>query len=316
MGRIGRTFFRVLYQSNRLHALRAVNDVMPRQHLIYLLQYDSVRGNFPVRIEETKTGIRIDGHEIAVFQQASPADIPWKSAGIKTVVDATGVFLDYPSLSGHLTAGAANVVLTTTGTRDIPLFVTGVNHTQWQQEPIISIGSCTVNGTAPLLAQLQVFGVQSVYLNMIHAYSSRQNILDSYYPEIRRSRGAANNIIPLSINLGTSLQRLFPDLQDRIHAMTSRVPVPVGVLADMTCVLSTPPADTQELRSWIKNKSTPVMGYTHDPLVSTDIINNPHSLVVDHEFVHLMGNHARLMTWFDNEWGFSNRIAEWVERLG
>jgi glyceraldehyde 3-phosphate dehydrogenase len=318
MGRIGRTFFRVLYERGNLHKLVAVNDIMPREHLMYLLQYDSVRGNFPVRITECPEGIRVGDQVIHVFQESQTARIPWASAGADVVVESTGAFTDRRSLEGHLQAGAKVAILTTTGTPDIPLYVLGVNEASWHHDSVFSIGSCTVNGTAPIIKMLSGYSPASIYLNMIHAYSSRQNILDSYYPEIRRSRAASDNIIPLTINLGASLQRLFPALKDSIHAITTRVPVPCGVLADVSCVLKNPPASVTDWKlHWEKAAAQMpgIMAVTTDPIVSTDILNNRHSLVIDQEFTHVMHEQARVMAWFDNEWGFSNRILDWIGKV-
>lgn len=318
MGRIGRTFFRVLLQKGQLHRLKAINDIMPKDHLVYLLQHDTVRGNLGTKVGKTETGIEIAGHAIRVFQNNRPEDIPWKSTDVDTVVESTGVFSKAVDLQGHLKAGAKQCILTTSGGHDIPLYIEGVNQEAFQNENVFSIGSCTVNGTAPLIKALEIYKPQSLYINVIHSYSSRQVILDSFHPELRRSRAAADNIIPLHVNLDISLQRLFPAMKDHISSITSRVPVPCGVLADMTFVLSAPPKGTTELLEHLhakQNELPGIMEVTSEPIVSSDIINDPHSLVVDSEFVKVMGNHAKLLVWFDNEWGFSNRLFDWTSRL-
>lgn len=318
MGRIGRTFFRVLWQNKALEQLKVINDIMPKAHLIYLLQYDTVRGNLGVKINETARGIEVNGHTIEVHQHDRPENIPWGKAQVDTVVEATGIFTKKADLEAHLRAGVKRCLLTTSGGADIPLYIEGVNEADYQKEKIFSIGSCTVNGTAPLVKALQDFSPRSLYVNVIHAYSSRQNILDSYYPELRRTRAAADNIIPLHINLDLSLQRLFPGMKDHISSITSRVPVPCGVLADMTFMLATPPASSAQMVEHLKQKQQQmarIMQVTHDPIVSSDIINDPHSLTIDGEFVQVMDNHVKLMVWFDNEWGFSNRLYDWSNRL-
>ena len=318
MGRIGRSFFRVLEQNGKLSLLKAVNDIMPKEHLAYLLQYDTVRGKLPSTVTITPDGINVEGHSIKVFQCNDPAQIRWKHAGVETVIESSGVFANSESMHKHISSGAERCLLTTTGPSDVPLFILGVNEDEYNNEAIFSIGSCTVNGTAPVVHSLQEYQPRSIYLNIIHSYSTRQNILDSYHPELRRSRGSADNIIPLNINLDVSLQRLFPALKNRIVSITSRVPVPCGVLADCTFQFNNPPRASDELKEKLRQKSMEapiIMEYSTAPLVSSDVINNTHSLVIDNEFVHSMGDHTKVLVWFDNEWGFSNRIFDWIKRL-
>jgi len=319
MGRIGRTFFRVLFQEGRVKELAAVNDIMPKKHLIYLLQYDTVRGTLTSKIEPTADGFSIDGHEVVLYQKESPEEIPWAVSGAKTIVESTGVFSTQEDLKKHLKAGAEKCILTTTGGEHVPLYIAGVNDQAYSNEAIFSIGSCTVNGSAPLINMLDKFKPVSIYLNVIHAYSARQNILDSYYPEIRRSRASASNIIPLNINLDLSLMRLFPHLEGCIKSITSRVPIPCGVLTDMTVTLDKPPASAAELMAHLKQQISgdmeAIAAITNEPVVSSDVLHNTHSFIIDEEFSHIMGNHAKLMVWFDNEWGFSNRLLKWVERM-
>jgi len=319
MGRIGRTFFRVLHEAGELTKLAAINDIMPKKHLVYLLQYDTVRGHLSSRVTETPDGIEVDGHKIKVFNAKRPIAIPWRESGVSIAIEATGKFTNSESLSEHLEAGAKYSILTTTGGEKVPLFITGVNENEYNNEQSFSIGSCTVNGSAPLLRILEPLKPSSVYLNVIHAYSARQNILDSYYPEIRRSRASADNIIPLNINLDLSLQRLFPALENKIKSITSRVPIPCGVLSDMTVMLDNPPKSNEELMEFLQENilsvGKGVAQITNDPIVSSDVLHNPHSLIIDGEFAHIMGNHAKLLVWFDNEWGFSNRLLDWVRKL-
>lgn len=319
MGRIGRTFFRVLYQQGRIEELAAVNDVMPKKHLIYLLQYDTVRGTLSSKITPTDNGFEIDGHEVKVFQKEDPSQIPWKATRADVVVESTGVFSTAEELEKHIEAGAKHCILTTTGGEKVPLYIAGVNEEKYNQEAVFSIGSCTVNGSAPLIKMMSHFKPSSIYLNVIHAYSARQNILDSYYPEIRRSRASASNIIPLNINLDMSLMRLFPALKGGIKSITSRVPIPCGVLTDMTLTLDNPPASAEELMNELRKQITgnlqEIASITNEPVVSSDVLHNTHSLIIDEEFSHIMGNHAKLMVWFDNEWGFSNRLLSWVDKV-
>jgi len=318
MGRIGRTFFRVLLAKGEIDRLAAINDTMPKKHLIYLLKYDTVRGEIKGDISATAEGLRINNHEIKVFNYDHPKDIPWSESNVKIAVEATGSFTDINSLKSHLDSGASYSIVTTTGGENVPLFISGVNDEDYQNESAFSIGSCTVNGSAPILKMLEIYEPSSVYLNVIHAYSARQNILDSYYPEIRRSRASADNIIPLNINLDLSLERLYPSLQGKIKSITSRVPVPCGVLSDMTIRLKNPPKNNADFLNQLKESASKLVGLvniTDDPIVSSDVINNSHSATIDSEFAHIMDDHAKLLVWFDNEWGFSNRLYEWVRKF-
>ncbi|MBS1950984.1 MAG: hypothetical protein JST37_08275 [Bacteroidetes bacterium] len=313
MGRIGRTLLRLLYQKRKIKNLVAVNDIMPKENLIYLLKYDSVRGVFPSEIISTPDGFSIDGHEILYSQLADIRLLPWKKKSIDTVVEATGLFTHSSEASLHLGLGVRRVLLTTFS-KDISSTVWGV-HSQ-VQAAVVSPADCTINSVAPLIYLMdKILGVQSVHINVIQGYTTRQELLDKPYKGLRRGRAAAHSIIPFEVNIKPVLENIFPSLQGKIEAMSTRVPVPCGAIADVSMVLKKP-TSISEVNSIFDHASRQewknVVGITFEPIVSTDILNNPHSSTIDGQLTKVTDTHLRLMTWFDNEWGYVNRLFDWL----
>ncbi|HEV8512061.1 MAG TPA: glyceraldehyde 3-phosphate dehydrogenase NAD-binding domain-containing protein, partial [Cyclobacteriaceae bacterium] len=238
MGRIGRTLFRLIYEKGSIERLIAVNDIMPKDNLIYLLKYDSIRGSLPVEISSTSNGFSIDGHEIYFYQQAEIKNLPWQKHSIDIAVEATGLFTHSADASLHL-SNRAKRVLITTFSKDIPSTILGVNHqTVTPETKIISPGDCTINCVAPLVNLIQKnFGVHSVHINVIQAYTTRQQLLDGPYKGLRRGRAASNSIIPFEVNITPVLENIFPSLKNKIESISTRVPVTCGALADISFVL-------------------------------------------------------------------------------
>jgi glyceraldehyde 3-phosphate dehydrogenase len=320
MGRIGRNLFRVLLQKNGFSNLIAVNDVMSKENLIYLLKYDSIRGNLSEDILSTDLGFKVNNHEVLYFQESNITNLPWQAHSIDTVVEATGLFTHSTEASLHLSAGAKRVLLSTYS-KDIPSVIWGVNqHTINRQTKIVSPGDCTINCVAPILEVLrQKLGIQSVHINMIQGYTTRQELLDGPYKGFRRGRAAANSIIPFEVNIKSILEHIFPSLVGKIESMSTRVPVPCGALADISIVLEKS-AHTDEVNALFEyssqNEFKNIISITGDPIVSSDILNNPLSGVADGTLTHVTnGRHLRLMVWFDNEWGYSNRLYDWITFL-
>jgi glyceraldehyde 3-phosphate dehydrogenase len=316
MGRIGRTLFRVLHQKNVIQNLVAVNDVMPKENLIYLLKYDSIRGPLATEIHSTENGFSIDGHEIYYSQQSNPAQLPWKEHAIDIVVEATGLFTHSSEASSHLSH--TKRVLLSTYSKDIPSTIWGVNHHQVNQNTkIISPGDCTLNCVAPILNLIQQqWGVQSVHINVIQGYTTRQELLDAPYKGMRRGRAAGHSIIPFEVNIASILEDTFPTLCGKVQAMSTRVPVPCGALADLSIICNDATnestvnavfekASTQELKN--------IVSITHDPIVSADTLGNAHSSIIDGTLTRVTDQrHLRLLAWFDNEWGYANRLYDWL----
>ncbi len=314
MGRIGRTLLRLLYQKGLIKNLIAVNDIMSKENLIYLLKYDSIRGIFPGEIISTANGLSIDGNEIFYSQQNEIKNLQWKNFSIDTAIEATGFFTHSSEASGHLTNSAKRVLLTTFS-KDIPTTVLGVNQAA-TNGPIVSPGDCTINCVAPLIHLMREnFGVDSVHVNVIQGYTTRQELIDKPYKGLRRGRAAAHSIIPFEVNIKPVLENIFPFLQNRIESMSTRVPVPCGAIADISMVLKKF-TDGGAVNSLIQNVSqgalSGIVNITFEPIVSMDILNNTHSSTIDGQLTKVTDRHLRLMAWFDNEWGYVNRLLDWM----
>lgn len=317
MGRIGRTLFRLLYEKGSIQNVVAANDIMPKENLIYLLKYDSIRGSLSAEISSTSNGFSIDGHEIVYYQQPEIKDLPWQKHSIDTVVEATGLFTHSVDASLHLSNGAKRVLITTFS-KDLPSTILGVNHQLVTSETkIISPGDCTLNCVAPLLNLIQKnFGVNSTHVNVIQAYTTRQQLLDGPYKGLRRGRAASNSIIPFEVNITPVLENIFPELKSKIESISTRVPVPCGALADISFVLQKT-TDATAVNSIITRAANEelknISSITFDPIVSSDILGNPHSSTIDGSLTRVMnGNHLKLFAWFDNEWGYANRLFDWL----
>jgi len=317
MGRIGRTLFRLLHEKGSIQSLIAVNDVMAKDNLIYLLKYDSIRGNFLGEIFPTSKGFSVDSHEIIYFQQPEIRSLPWHHHSIQTVIEATGLFTPSSAASLHLTKGAQRVLLTTYS-KDVPTTVFRMNSQDVNHETkIISPGDCTINCVAPLINIIQNnFGINSIHINVIQGYTTRQQLLDSPYKGFRRGRAAAYSIVPFEVNIKSVLENIFPALKNKIESMSTRVPVTCGGLADISFFLQNE-TNGERVASTILKASqlemNNIVAITHDPIVSSDILGNPHSSTIDGSLIKVTnGNHLKLFAWFDNEWGYTNRLFDWL----
>lgn len=319
MGRIGRTLLRVLHQQNRLRQVVAVNDIMPKENLIYLLKYDSIRGTMAAEIRSTEQGFEIDGHEIFYSEVAEIEKLPWKKHAVEVVVEATGLFTLHEEASRHLMHGVQKVLLTTFS-KDVPVTVWGVNHLLKGESRIISPGDCTINCVAPVMKTLQSkWSIQSAHINVIQGYTTRQELIDSPYKGLRRGRAAAHSIIPFEVNITPTLEHVFPSLKNKIQSMSTRVPVACGALAELSLVLNEE-VQAQEVNALFEEASKKslrnITNITYDPIVSSDILNDTHSGTLDGLLTRVTnGHHVRLLAWFDNEWGYCHRLADWLEEL-
>ncbi len=317
MGRIGRTLFRVLHQRGQLHRLIAVNDLMPKENLIYLLKYDSIHGTFSNEIQPTTNGFSIDGREIIYTQQPEISKLNWQQLAIDIVIEATGLFTHSSEMQQHIAVGAKKVLLTTYS-KDLPSTIWGVN--DQQASTLISPGDCTINCVAPLLHIIEkAIGIESVHINVIQGYTTRQQLIDAPYKGLRRGRAAAHSIIPFEVNIRPVLEAIFPAISGKIETMSTRVPIPCGALADISLVLKNN-LNANSLNDLIKQKVKAEMkntiAITFDPIVSSDVLSNPHSSLVDGTLTKITnGTHAKILAWFDNEWGYSNRLADWLSRM-
>jgi glyceraldehyde 3-phosphate dehydrogenase len=316
MGRIGRLLFRRLVNHPGLE-LVAINDIMPPENLVYLLKYDSIYGTYPDDILINNQNLDVSGKKIKILQQDHPSKLPWKELKVDAVLECSGKFTGKTTAGEHLKAGAQKVLLSTTGSPDIPLMIYGFNHSRLVTgEPIISPGGCMTNCSVHILYILNAIGIQSAQLNILHSYTSRQELVDAPHKQFRRGRAAAESIIPVEIDLHQSLERLLPGIKDKIAAVSTRVPVANGAMADFTIQLARPvtAGEINELfKKSAKNEYKGILDYTEEQLVSLDIKGNTHSCIIDGSLTSVVGNHLKLIAWFDNEYGFTSRMIDWLE---
>lgn len=314
MGRIGRLLFRRLIDHPTIE-LVAVNDIMPPENLVYLLRYDSVYGTLPGAISLEAGQLKAGDRSVQVFQEAHPSALPWKHLQVDIVLECSGLFTSQAGAATHLNAGARKVLLSTTAS-DIPLLIYGFNqHALTADTHIVSPGGCMTNCSTHILYILNAIGIESAQINVLHSYTSRQELVDAPHKQFRRGRAAAESIIPVEIDLHQSLEKLFPVLHQRIATVSIRVPVANGALADFSIVLkqaTTRETINQLFRTAAANEYKGIIEYTEDPLVSLDIKGNTHSCIIDGTLTSVVGNHLKLLTWFDNEYGYTGRMIDWL----
>jgi glyceraldehyde 3-phosphate dehydrogenase len=319
-GRIGRVFLRNCISNPNIEIV-AINDITDAVTLAHLLKYDSIHRAFPGDIAVEGNTLRVNGQAIKVVSSKDPAQLPWKEMNIDVVIESTGHFLDTKSASLHLQAGAKKVILSAPAKEDsIKSVVLGVNdHLLTSADLIVSNASCTTNCAAPMLKVLQQFGIEEAYITTVHSYTNDQRIHDAPHKDLRRARAAALSIIPTSTGAAKAITRIFPELEGRIGGCGMRVPVPDGSLTDITCVLKKIPS-VAEINQAFKTASEKdlkgILQYTEDPIVSIDVIGNAHSVLYDAEFTSIVGNLVKIIGWYDNEWGYSNRLVELALRMG
>lgn len=314
MGRIGRLLFRRLLSLEGID-LVAVNDVMPTDNLVYLLKYDSLYGPIQEPLQLQGSQIRSGDKMIHAFQKENPADLDWKGLKIDLVLECSGRFSSREKASKHLQAGARKVLLSTTGSEDIPLMIYGFNqHLLDASVDIVSPGGCMTNCSTHILYLMQSIGIESAHFNILHSYTSRQELVDTAHAQFRRGRAAAESIIPVEIDLVKSLDRLFP-LKGKLAAMSIRVPVTNGALTDVTLQMKEEVSREQIntiFRKASENDYASVLAYTDDELVSADIKGNTHSLIIDGSLTSVVERQVKLIAWFDNEYGYTSRMLDWL----
>lgn len=315
MGRIGRLLFRRLIGMDEFEIV-AINDVMPLKNLAYLLKYDSIYGTFPHEIKVSESSLTVDSKDILVYQNADPLQLPWKNLNIDLVLECSGQFIDKEGAAKHLSAGARKVLLSTTGAEDVTLQVFGHNQNgSTGTIDILSPGGCMTNCSVHVLYILNSIGIESVHLNILHSYTSRQALVDMPNDQFRRGRAAAESIIPVAIDLHKSLNRLLPALKDKINVFSTRIPVANGAMASFTIQLKenvTAAQINQVFKSAAQNEYKGILDFTEEPLVSLDIKGNSHSCIIDGTQTAAIGNHLRVVAWFDNEYGFTSRLIDWL----
>jgi glyceraldehyde 3-phosphate dehydrogenase len=320
-GRIGRSVLRIVVDRPDMEVV-AINDLFDNAQLAYLLKYDTVMGIFPGEVRSDASALYVDGSRIAMTEEKDPAKIPWTDLGVEIVVESTGVFRTRASLEKHLAAGAKKVVLTVPAKDEIDaIVVMGVNDGSLEPEDrIVSNASCTTNCLAPVAKVLdEAFGIEEGFMTTVHAYTNDQRLADVPHKDLRRSRSAAENIIPTTTGAARAVGKVLPQLAGRLDGMAMRVPVPDGSIVDLTCRLRRP-ARTAEINAAVRSAAEGalrrIIEYSEAPLVSSDIIGNPHSSIFDALSTDAAGDGwARVLSWYDNEWGYSNRVVDLVDRL-
>jgi len=321
-GRIGRMTARVLLSKPNME-LVAVNDLADSHTLAHLFKYDSVHRAFPANVSATDHSMQAGEKEILVLGEKDPSKLPWKSMGIDVVFECTGKFANAAGGTLHLDAGAGKVILSAPSKdKDgINTYVIGVNdHLLKRDEKIISNASCTTNNAAPMLKVLDDhFGVESAFVTTIHSYTGDQNLHDAPHRDLRRARAAAVSIIPTTTGAAKALNDVLPHLSGKLGGAGIRVPVPDGSLTDITCNLKRTPS-VEEINEVFKKASEAslknILQYTSDPIVSIDIVDNPHSCIFDSQLTSVIGQMVKVVGWYDNEIGYSNRLAELAEMAG
>ncbi len=321
-GRIGRNVFRILQKRDLDAEVVAINDIAPADNLAYLLKYDSVHGRFDGEVETTDRGIKVNGKEIEVTSIKDPAQLPWGEKNIDVVIEATGVFREKAQLEKHLEAGAKKVVLTVPAKDEIDnTIVLGVNSESLKAEDrIVSNASCTTNCLAPLAKVLNdEFGISKGLITTVHAYTSSQAILDLPASKIRRGRAAAENLIPTTTGAAIATTKVLPELEGKIDGMAVRVPVPDGALVDGVFNLETSVTKekvNQAFKKAAEGDMKGILGYTEDQIVSRDIIGSSYSSLIDGDSTMVVAdNQVKVISWYDNEWGYSNRVLELAVKI-
>lgn len=318
-GRIGRVYLRIAMQRPEIDIV-CINDLTDSATLAHLLKYDSVHRRFNGTVEVKGNDLVVNGKVIKVVSHKEPENLPWKENDIDVVVECTGKFLTQESAEKHLKAGAKKVILSAPAKDDsIKSVVLGVNDgIVTKDDVVISNASCTTNCAAPMLKVLEQFGIEEAYITTVHSYTNDQRIHDAPHKDLRRARAAAMSIIPTSTGAAKAITKIFPHLEGRIGGCGMRVPVPDGSLTDITCVLEKIPTVEQINAAYKEAAETYLKGileYTEDPLVSVDVIGNPHSAVFDAEFTSVVGNLIKVIGWYDNEFGYSARLTDLTIKL-
>ena len=321
-GRIGRITLREMLKNENLDIV-AINDLTSPDVLGYLLKYDSNHGRFPYSVEVEGNEIIINGNErLTVYSERDPEDLPWGELNIDVVLESTGVFRKREQIERHITAGAKRVVLSAPAkSGDVKTLVKGVNDYELNPDDVIvSNASCTTNCLAPVSkVLLDTFGIESGFMTTVHAYTNDQRILDAPHKDLRRGRNAASSIIPTTTGAALAVGLVIPELKGKMDGLAMRVPIPTGSIVDTIFTLSrdvTVEEVNQAVKQASENSMKGVIEYTEDEIVSIDIVSSPYSCIYDASMTKVMGNKVKVLTWYDNEYGYSARTAEIIDMVG
>jgi glyceraldehyde 3-phosphate dehydrogenase len=322
-GRIGRNLFRAAQAKNADIEWVAVNDLTDTKTLGQLLKYDSILGPYPGTIEVTDDAIVVDGKPLKVLAERDPAALPWSDLGVDVVVESTGFFTKRADAAKHLDGGAKKVIISAPATEPDVTVVLGVNFDQYDKDAhhVISNASCTTNCLAPAAKVVNdAIGIKHGLMTTIHAYTQDQNLQDAPHKDLRRARAAAINLVPTSTGAAKAIGLVVPELQGKLHGFAVRAPIPTGSMVDLTFEAERE-TSVEEINELFKGKADTgdlagILQYTEDPLVSSDIVSNPYSSIFDSGLTSVIdGTLVKVVAWYDNEWGYSNRIADLIQKV-
>ncbi len=321
-GRIGRNTLRNIYRRNLADAITvvAINDLTDSKTLAHLLKYDSVHGPFEQEVSHDEQHIYIAGKAIRVLRESNPAALPWEEMAIDLLIESTGFFTSKDKADLHLQAGAKQVIISAPSSdKEVPTIVLGVNDKDFDwTAPIFSNASCTTNNLAPLVKILdENWGIKDGYITTVHSMTGDQNLHDAPHRDLRRARAASSSIIPTTTGAAKAITNVFPHLEGNLGGAGIRVPVLNGSLTDFTCTLHKPTTVAeinQKFKAAAAGDLKKVLYYTEDPIVSVDIINNPYSCIFDSELTSIVGGLVKVVGWYDNEYGYSNRMVDLLEK--
>ena len=324
-GRIGRLIYRAAIEKKANIDFVAVNDLADAKTNAHLLKYDSVHGRFPGTVEAQGNDLVVNGKVLKCVQEKDPANLPWKQLGVYLAIESTGLFTNREGASKHLAAGAKKVLISAPATNPDRTIVLGVNDDTYNPETdnILSNASCTTNGLAPISKVLaDNFGLEKAFMTTCHSYTNDQKILDIVHKDLRRARAAALNIIPTSTGAAKAIGEVLPVCSGKMNGISLRVPTPDVSIVDLTCVLGKE-VTKQEINAAMKKAAEGelkgILQYTEDPIVSSDILHSTYSSVFDAGLTMVLGeksNFVKVFSWYDNEWGFSNRMVDFIEMVG
>jgi glyceraldehyde 3-phosphate dehydrogenase len=321
-GRIGRNFWRAVAASGKDIEIVAVNDLTDNATLAHLLKYDSILGRLPYEVKATEDEIIVDGKAIKAFAERDPAKLPWGDLGVDVVVESTGFFTDADKARVHADNGAKKVIISAPAKGEDITIVMGVNHDKYDPtaHTIISNASCTTNCLAPMAKVIHdTFEIRKGLMTTIHAYTQDQNLQDAPHKDLRRARAAALNIVPTSTGAAKAIGLVLPELKGKLDGFALRVPIPTGSATDLTVEVgreTTVEEVNAALRAAAEGPLKGYLSYTEDEIVSTDIVTDPSSCILDAGLTKVIGNQVKVVGWYDNEWGYSNRLGDLIEYVG
>ena len=321
-GRIGRNVLRAMSKEERAKVV-AINDLTPISTIAHLLKYDSTQGKFNGEISIEGNYLVVDGHKILITEERDPAKLPWKELGVDVVLESTGLFTKREGAQKHIEAGAKKVLISAPATDPDLTFCIGINDNEYDpaKHNIVSNASCTTNCLSPMVKVLNdKFGIEKGMMSTIHSYTNDQRILDLPHKDLRRSRSAAINIIPTTTGAAKAIGAVIPSLKGLLNGASFRVPTPTGSLTDFVAILKKD-VTVEEVNAAMKEAAEGelkgILAYSEEPLVLQDIVSDPHSCIFDSGFTYVVGgNMVKVCGWYDNEWGYSNRVAEALKKLG